>query len=151
MSAWSFGVQPTTTRRPETSSAGPAGSRIVRANEREPLHGPGVTPVVETLGKFARTCQDQMPVPLRTVGVADADGTPLKFRTLPFGKRSWNSYETAPGTGSHVHVGTKSPAVGLSALGTGAGSVFENARGNDHRRPMPAPSWTSSASARTRQ
>ena len=83
-----FGSHRKTTSRDPTCSVGSAGCVIVRVKETSGLQGPGVrVKKLLTLGNFGRTCHFQMPVPLRSVGVATFEGmsTKLKGDVVLFG------------------------------------------------------------------
>jgi hypothetical protein len=129
----------------EAFACAPLGSPIVRVKGCGDEYGPGTVPVV-VFGKFARTRQWKSPVPVILIAVSAGMRSPLMFLCVPSGRSTETSYETAPSIGSHCHVGMKSPAAGLPALGTGAGSRFWNVPVADQVSPTRA-----SSSARTRQ
>src|SRR5215212_6812334 len=101
----------------ETSDPTPVGSEILRVYGRRAEKGPGTTPKMP-FGKLARTFQWKSPVPHMSVGVTAAVGSPLRSWCFPSGRSADTSYETAPGTEFHVHVGMTSPSVGPPGLGT---------------------------------
>src|SRR4051812_26795049 len=110
-----------------------------------PENGPGTVPA-EPFANSARTLQWNSPVPVIVVAVSAGIRRPVTSLCVPSGRSTATSYETAPATGAHVHVGIWSPLVGLSGLGTGAASDRRNVPVGDHDRPTLFSSF-----ARTRQ
>src|SRR5688500_2873986 len=144
-----FGCHRRTTSLSPTWSSAPAGCEIVLVNDLSALHGPGVRwKKLSTLGNLALACHRQMPVPLSKVGVATFDGMSEKKKGLfvLLGGYRRKSYDTAPGTGAQLQLGTASPPVGFEASGTTGGKVFRNVRTADQLSPTRF-----SSSARTRQ